>query len=63
MNRDARLAGLLYLILLPTTGVWYAITSALLPSGDVATTLAGVAAGRTRVEIAIVGVRLVSSIS
>lgn len=54
MNRDARLAGLLYLILLPTTGVWYAMTSALLASGDLATTLAGVAAGRTRLEIAIV---------
>ena len=53
MSRRARLAGFLYFLLFPTTGLWFALTGSLL-NGDTATTLANVAANRTRLEIAIV---------
>ena len=52
-NKLARLAGLLYLILLPTTGLWYG-TGRSLMAGDAAATLAKVQASRTLFEVAIV---------
>ena len=52
-NKLARLAGLLYLILLPTTGLWYG-TGRSLMAGDAAATLAKVQSSRTLFEIAIV---------
>ena len=52
-HKLARLAGLLYLILLPTTGLWYG-TGRSLMAGDAAATLAKVQTGRTLFEVAIV---------
>jgi len=52
-NKLARLAGLLYLNLLPTTGLWYG-TGRSLMAGDAAATLAKVQASRTLFEVAIV---------
>jgi hypothetical protein len=51
-DRLARLAGLLYLVTIPTTGAWYAISGTLL-GGDAAT-LASLQAGRGMLELAIV---------
>ena len=52
-NKLARLAGLLYLMLLPTTGLWYGTAHSLM-AGDAAATLAKVQASRTLFEVAIV---------
>jgi len=52
-HKVARLAGLLYLILLPTTGLWYG-TARSLTAGDAASTLAKIQASRTFFEVAIV---------
>ena len=52
-HKLARLAGLLYLILLPTTGLWYG-TGRSLMAGDAAATLAKIQAGRSLFELAIV---------
>ena len=52
-DRLARLAGLLYLILLPTTGPAY-YSGQLAVAGDAATTLANVQAGQTVFELLIV---------
>jgi hypothetical protein len=52
-HKLARLAGLLYLILLPTTGLWYG-TGRSLMAGDAATTLAKIQDSRTLFEFAIV---------
>ena len=51
-GKAARLAGLLYLLLAPTTGFWQ-VTSQALMTGDAATVFAQVMAGRTRLELAI----------
>ena len=51
-DRLARLAGLLYLVTIPTTGAWYAISGTLL-GGDAAT-FASLQAGRGMLELAIV---------
>jgi len=52
-NKLARLAGLLYLILLPTTGLWYGTARSLM-AGDADATLAKVQASRKLFEVAIV---------
>jgi hypothetical protein len=52
-DKLARLAGLLYVLTLPTTGLWYGITSSLLVS-DPAATLANIQASRDLFEVAIV---------
>jgi len=52
LSKRARLAGLLYFLLLPTTGFWYATGQALM-SGNAATTLANAVVGRARFEFAI----------
>ena len=51
-DKLARLAGLLYLILWPTTGLWYG-TGRSLMTGDAAATLAHIQASRTLFEVAI----------
>ena len=51
-DKLARLAGMLYLLTIPTTGVWYAISSTVL-GGD-AVTLASLEASRGLLELAIV---------
>lgn len=51
-HKLARLAGLLYLILWPTTGMWYG-TGRSLMTGDAAGTLAHIQASRTLFEVAI----------
>jgi len=53
VNRLARLAGLLYFVLIPTTGAWYGLTRELV-AGDPTTTLAHLVAARARVEIAVI---------
>lgn len=50
-DKLARLAGLLYLITIPTTGAWYGISAALFESGA---SFASLQAGRNMLEIAIV---------
>jgi hypothetical protein len=52
-NRLARLAGLLYLILLPTSGLWYGSGRSLM-AGGAAAALAQIQASRTLFEITIV---------
>jgi hypothetical protein len=52
-GKRSRLAGLLYLILAPTTGFWY-VTGRFFMTGDAATVLSQVVAGRTRLEFSIV---------
>lgn len=52
-DRLARLAGLIYLISLPTTGVWYGVGRSLV-AGDAATTLANIQASRALFELVIV---------
>ena len=52
-NKLARLAGLLYLILLPTTGLWYGTARSLM-AGDADATLAKVQASRKLFEVAII---------
>src|SRR5712671_7609216 len=52
-NKVARLAGLLYLILLPTTGLWYGTWGPLV-TGDPGATVAHLQASRTLFEIALI---------
>jgi hypothetical protein len=52
-DKLARFAGLLYLVLLPTTGLWYG-TGRSLMAGDAAAMLAKVQASRSFFELAIV---------
>jgi hypothetical protein len=52
-NRLARLAGLLYLILLPTTGLWYGAWRFTM-AADAAATLAKIQSSRTLLEVAII---------
>ena len=55
-DRLARLAGLLYLSTIPTTGAWYGIGGSLL-GGDTVT-LASPQAGRGLLELAMLGTAL-----
>jgi hypothetical protein len=52
-DKLARVAGLLYLILLPTTGLWYGAWRSAL-AGDAAATIAKIQVSRTLLELAIV---------
>ena len=52
-HKLARFAGLLYLLLLPTVGLWYG-TGRSLMAADAAATLANIQASRTLFEVAIV---------
>src|SRR5690606_10243056 len=52
IHRLARLAGVLYLLTIPTTGAWFAISGSLLTGGGA--TLANLEAGQGMLQLAIV---------